>query len=261
MGLAVTRNVEAGELLLCSLPLAVVYGAAGEPASAEEVADELGRRWPRLAPDERAWLALLREVDTAQHSPMEHPNGEAPGREPGPAPSTADEAGSLLQRAQALLHGEPVVTAPAVTSSAALASTPSAAQPVDLASPQFARRVAQELLVTASGAAQPNILLPSASVDPGGAARLLSMVQRYSYVEAQEDSALAQLLGLSGPQQQGGGGAQSVAGLFPEAALLNHSCSPAASWMVRTALACLGRKPQQTRHRHGEEARAEAVDE
>ncbi|GLC45535.1 hypothetical protein PLESTB_001203900 [Pleodorina starrii] len=73
LGWRATRDIATGELLLVSLPVAVLYGPSGEPPDNEEFAAALAASWPRMAPLERRWLLLLADCCTAAAAGQQAP--------------------------------------------------------------------------------------------------------------------------------------------------------------------------------------------
>ncbi|KAG2430567.1 hypothetical protein HXX76_010086 [Chlamydomonas incerta] len=296
LGWRTTRDVLPGELLLASLPLAVLYGKPGEPPPNEELVAALRQRWPRMTPRERRWLQLLGDccaasaaASAAAAAAAAAALNQALGGRPGPGP----QAGALS------------ATAAAGAGAAAAAVAPLSAPVGQVASLSELLAQAQELLSSAAaeedeaaaataesgaeGNGSGNDLLPPAlfgsaakkstftsplltaaatgssngSSSSSGGGLVVDVVARYSYCEAREDAAVAELLdldlgledglpqGAAGSSTAGssssssvdggagagggrGGGSEgvSVAGLWPELGLLNHSCAPNAALLV-----------------------------
>ncbi|KAG2485215.1 hypothetical protein HYH03_016002 [Edaphochlamys debaryana] len=211
LGWRTTRDVSTGELLLTSLPLAVLYGKSGEAPANEELATALRQAWPRLTHIERRWLLLLSDCCAATR-PKPPPTPPPPTAQPAqPQPASADARAAEAPSATSAPSPGPAVSAAAATGSTAEAA-------------------AQALLGAAGGGgAGPShaiAILPPAlfggKAGPGLApgAAVLELVSRYGYAEAREDPAVTELLDME---------PASVLGLWPEAALINHSCAPNAS--------------------------------
>ncbi|GFR51322.1 hypothetical protein Agub_g13687 [Astrephomene gubernaculifera] len=218
LGWRASRDVATGELLLASLPLVVMYGSPGEPPSNDDLLMAVRQSYPRLTKLERRWLGLLCDC-CATTAPSTQHGTTAPAAAAVPPPAAAAAASTaasavcttegLLAQARALLAETAAGVAERdVTSSSAGAeasggsnadSNPAAGAAVDAPS--------------ADGLAPLTPLLPL-------------LIQRYSYCEPREDPAVAEL------QQLPPEAAMSPAGLWPEAALLNHSCCPNASVLL-----------------------------
>lgn len=248
LGWRAARDLSPGELLLTSLPLAVLYGSAGSPPSNEELTEALTRGWQRMTRLERSWLQLLcdccSELDVAATSSVGSGGKGTAGRKT--AEAVAEEQqhataggtgrqgaggrGSLLERAQRLV--QPGVTGVAngdvdgYREPEQLTGGTSFPQLQDFSPPA-------PLAPSHAPASTPSPTIVSlATHSSGGTAAMTPappsvpplLVQRYSYCEGLEDAAVAEL------QEAGDPG--SCAGLWPELALLNHSCAPNAIVVV-----------------------------
>ncbi|KAG2446595.1 hypothetical protein HYH02_008580 [Chlamydomonas schloesseri] len=297
LGWRATRDVLPGELLLASLPLAVLYGAPGEPLPNEDLAAALRQSWPRMTPYERRWLQLLGDccaasaaASAAAAAAAAAAVSQALGAAATPgavgaaavvAPLSAPPVGrvaslrKLLVQARALVaegadgaEGDQpgdAAAAAAMMASGATGEGDGSGSGSDILPPGLfgtapAKRGFTSPLLNLAGS--------SSGGDGGGNSSkglVGDVVARYSYCEAREDAAVAELLDLdlgledgmaldgssssrsrasvdddgsssssssSGRKKGGGSEGVSVAGLWPELGLMNHSCAPSAALLV-----------------------------
>ncbi|GIL54239.1 hypothetical protein Vafri_9815 [Volvox africanus] len=283
LGWRATRDIATGELLFVSLPVAVLYGAPGQPPENEELMEELRQSWTHLVPLERRWLLLLADCCAASCAPAAVAAAAtaistaaataaagqsavaaaemsvaavAPSSSPLPPQlPPVDVLEGLLLRARALLAEaqeaelaqvqqeqqqqqpgvvevddadgtpRPSVDSRALTADAIItdANSLAATSRVQILPPVlFGTSTGFGTSSSGSSSTMSNISSTSSSSGGGGGV-LADLVQRYSYSEAGDDLALTALQDVS---------PVSCVGLWPEAALLNHSCCPNASLLV-----------------------------
>ncbi|GBF88897.1 hypothetical protein Rsub_01396 [Raphidocelis subcapitata] len=216
LGIVATRGAAVGEpLLVCARPLAALLGDPGAPPPNEELVGALLAA--PLEPEQAAWLRLLHRGVGGEEGPGGAEGGEggeaagptaaaaagaeaaeAGAQEAGPGPSSRSDAqwAEDLAEANALLAGTWPAAEPGSSNGTGSGSDGDGGDPAAPAPPRLA------LL----GVRYP--LTPE---------QLERLVARCAYAERSEDAAAADLKELS---------PESVAGLWPEFALLNHSCAP-----------------------------------
>ncbi|EFJ49703.1 hypothetical protein VOLCADRAFT_89688 [Volvox carteri f. nagariensis] len=292
LGWRATRDITVGELLLVSLPIAVLYGTPGEAPSNDELAEALRQAWPRLSVLERRWLLLLGDCCAATSGAVPplllQPPAAVARQQPGGgggdvAPTTAaaqdgqpasestaattaevpatsarpdgaledlflllHRARSLLAEAQKVQTATELVTAPpppppqqqqqptasrpksAAAAAAASTSSPSASAAAASSNPPALPLPPALFGISPSiSSIHPPTATPTAATYGGGGGGsggvVADLVRRYSYSEPYEDPVLEELLEVP---------PVSCVGLWPEVALLNHSCCPNTALLV-----------------------------
>lgn len=246
----------------------------------------LRQRWPRMTPYERRWLQLLADccaasaaASAAAAAAAAAAVNQAVGARAGPVQQTGAGAAAavaplsvpvgpvpssreLLARARELLLAAAEEQDEEGGGSEAQGNVSgSDILPPALfgSAPEPKRTFTSPLLTTAAGGSSSS---GSSSSSSGGL--VVDVVARYSYCEAREDAAVAELLDVDlgledglpnsssgangssrndaddgsstndggGSSRGGGSEGVSVAGLWPELGLLNHSCVPNAALLV-----------------------------
>jgi hypothetical protein len=236
-----TRNVALGEpLLVCARPIVALLGEQGRPPSNEELAEAL--LGAQLDPDQAAWLHLLHrgvpdaaeEAAAAQEEAgsgdgadsTQAAGGTAPaaaaGSEEGSETGPVEAAAATTEAAAEAPDMDAAVAADVAEAAALLAGTwqPGAADATAGGSsdigPGGVGGLAPAAAATGNGAPPPLPALVGVPcpLDAAGAA---AVVAQTAYAEESEDACAAALKELT---------PESVAGVWPEFALLNHSCAP-----------------------------------
>jgi SET and MYND domain-containing protein len=218
-GLTATQNLPVGSLLLVVPPLVAAYGEGGAAPGNEELVSQLDGQ--QLLPWQMQWLRLLYR-DPAQSVAAAAANVEKQAANGGSG-SSADGQGHVddtVQQQQQQRQQQHHSEQQQVTSTAELA-------------------MLQQLLLQGGAFAQqaPDGNSPAVAVNPAAAAaaagggdasiasitcplsteQLQQLISENAYSEPSEDSGASLLRELT---------PESVTGLWPEFALLNHSCAP-----------------------------------
>jgi SET and MYND domain-containing protein len=203
-GLTATQNLSVGSLLLVVPPLVTAYGDSGAAPANEELLTQLDGQ--QLPPWQLQWLRLLYRDPTspaaAAAAAVAQDNQVAPdGSSVSSTSDQGQESNSQLQQQQDIVLLQQLLqqrdafsdTAPGLNTPAAAADT-----------------------ATAAAAAAFDASIASIAC-PFNAEQLQQMILENAYSEPSEDSGASLLRELT---------PESVTGLWPEFALLNHSCAP-----------------------------------
>jgi hypothetical protein len=224
-GFVAMENLSVGQLLLVSAPLIVSFGSAGAPPSNADLVQQLEGQ--QLSPWQLQWLTALLRVPAASET-----GGSAP---PAAATSSATLNNSpAAATSSATLNNLPAA-APAAASStgstqladaeeAATQSQSEAEEQLLTQLQHLLRQGAESAAASGSTAAHDDTLDSSHDnlhisgvANPFSTEQLAQLVAENAYSEASEDLGAALLRELD---------PEAVTGLWPEYALLNHSCSP-----------------------------------
>jgi hypothetical protein len=245
-----TRNLALGEpLLVCCRPLVALLGEQGRPPSNEELVDALLAA--QLEPDQAAWLRLLYR-GTEPEAGAAAADGEAAGdgEGEGEASAAASGAGSTAGSRTAASDLADLEEAAALLSRSCSNDSTSTSSSSSTGEAGRSSEAGHETAASSNGVTTSHAPSSSSTGNGNGSGAALSVlgvpcpltreqaarvVAQTAFAEQSEDGCAAALKELS---------PESVAGVWQEFGLLNHSCAPNTCMaLFGTALVVSGRGP------------------